>query len=82
MSTTFFSNLNLLAKDPIIGLTEEFNSDKRIEKINDLFKSNRVLIGGDDTKTGKKAIKKLVEIYSNWIPKEKILSRLSKFKSF
>ncbi len=34
MSTTFFSNLNLLAKDPIIGLTEEFNSDKRIEKIN------------------------------------------------
>ena len=42
--------------------------------INDLFKSNRVLIGGDDTKTGKKAIKKLVEIYSNWIPKEKILT--------
>lgn len=40
--------------------------------IEDLFKSDRVLIGGQQTKTGKDAINKLVEIYSKWIPKEKI----------
>jgi len=55
--------------------------------INDLFKSDRVLIGGDNTKSGKKAIKSLVEIYEKWIPKEKILttnvwsSELSKLAS-
>jgi len=38
-----------------------------------LFKSDRVLIGGDDTLTGKDAVNKLVNIYANWIPKEKIL---------
>ena len=42
--------------------------------INDLFKSDRVLIGGDQTKSKKKAIKSLVEIYSNWIPRDKILT--------
>ncbi len=40
--------------------------------IQDLFKSERVLIGGQQTKNGKEAINKLVEIYANWIPKEKI----------
>lgn len=40
--------------------------------INDLFKSDRVLIGGDQTETGKIAISKLVGIYKNWIPEEKI----------
>ena len=40
--------------------------------IQDLFKSDRVLIGGQQTKNGKEAINKLVEIYANWIPKEKI----------
>ncbi|MDC3130458.1 nucleotide sugar dehydrogenase [Bacteroidota bacterium] len=40
--------------------------------INDLFKSDRVLIGGQQTKDGKKAIKKLVDIYMQWIPLEKI----------
>ena len=55
--------------------------------IEDLFKSDRVLIGGDQTKTGQKAVKALVDIYSNWIPKEKILttnvwsSELSKLAS-
>ncbi len=34
MSTTFFSKITLLPKDPIIGLTEDFNSDKRESKIN------------------------------------------------
>ena len=38
--------------------------------INDLFKSDRVLIGGDDTKSGQEAVEKLVEIYERWIPKK------------
>ena len=42
--------------------------------IQDLFKSDRVLIGGDDTDSGQNAVQALVEIYSNWIPKEKILT--------
>ena len=41
--------------------------------IQDLFKSDRVLIGGDGSDSGQKAIKALVDIYTNWIPKEKIL---------
>ena len=55
--------------------------------IKDLFKSDRVLIGGDETDTGQKAVKALVDIYTNWIPKEKILttnvwsSELSKLAS-
>ena len=55
--------------------------------IEDLFKSDRVLIGGDSTKTGQEAIQALVDIYSKWIPKEKILttnvwtSELSKLAS-
>ena len=56
--------------------------------IKDLFKSDRVLIGGQQTKTGKEAISSLVDIYANWIPKEKIYttniwsSELSKLSSF
>ena len=42
--------------------------------IEDLFKSDRVLIGGDETSSGQDAIQTLVEIYANWIPKEKILT--------
>jgi len=42
--------------------------------IQDLFKSDRVLIGGDQTESGQKAVQTLVDIYSNWIPKEKILT--------
>jgi len=42
--------------------------------IQDLFKSDRVLIGGDETESGQKAVQALVNIYSNWIPKEKILT--------
>ncbi len=55
--------------------------------IQDLFKSDRVLIGGDETESGQKAVKALVDIYANWIPKEKILttnvwsSELSKLAS-
>ena len=42
--------------------------------IQDLFKSDRVLIGGNETEYGQKAVQALVDIYSNWIPKEKILT--------
>jgi len=55
--------------------------------IQDLFKSDRVLIGGDSTKSGQKAVKALSEIYNRWIPKSKILttnvwsSELSKLAS-
>tara|TARA_Y100000385_G_scaffold296_1_gene345 strand:- start:7790 stop:9172 length:1383 start_codon:yes stop_codon:yes gene_type:complete len=55
--------------------------------IKDLFKSDRVLIGGDPSKTGQKAVQALIDIYTNWIPREKILttnvwsSELSKLAS-
>ncbi len=55
--------------------------------IQDLFKSDRVLIGGDSTESGKAAVAALVSIYQNWIPREKILttnvwsSELSKLAS-
>ena len=42
--------------------------------IQNLFKSDRVLIGGDETNNGQKAIQALVDIYANWIPLEKILT--------
>jgi UDPglucose 6-dehydrogenase len=42
--------------------------------IQDLFKSDRVLIGGDETESGQKAVQTLSDIYVNWIPKEKILT--------
>jgi len=42
--------------------------------IEDLFKSDRVLIGGDETESGQKAVQALVNIYANWISKEKILT--------
>ena len=55
--------------------------------IQDLFKSDRVLIGGNSSETGQKAVQALTTIYSNWIPKKKILttnvwsSELSKLAS-
>jgi len=42
--------------------------------IQDLFKSDRVLVGGDSTHTGQAAVRSLVDIYTNWIPREKILT--------
>lgn len=42
--------------------------------IQDLFKSDRVLIGGDNTDYGQKAVQTLFDIYANWIPREKILT--------
>ena len=42
--------------------------------IADLFKSDRVLIGGRSSPEGKKAVQALVNIYANWIPREKIVT--------
>jgi len=42
--------------------------------VEDLFAPDRVLIGGDTTVEGKKAIQQLVDIYANWVPKDKILT--------
>ena len=41
--------------------------------IKDLFKSDRVLVGSEQTKSGNNAASKLTEIYERWIPKEKII---------
>ena len=42
--------------------------------IEDLFKSDRVLIGGRRTPKGEQAVQALVDIYANWIPSEKIVT--------
>ena len=42
--------------------------------VEDLFAPDRVLIGGDSTPEGQKAIQLLVDVYSNWVPKDKILT--------
>ena len=42
--------------------------------VEDLFAPDRVLIGGDTTPEGQKAIQQLVGIYANWVPKDKILT--------
>lgn len=42
--------------------------------VQDLLMPDRVLIGGDATPEGKAAIEELVQIYNNWIPRERILT--------
>jgi len=42
--------------------------------VEDLFAPDRVLIGGDSTTEGQEAIRKLVDIYANWVPTDKILT--------
>jgi len=55
--------------------------------IRDLYKSDRVLIGSDQTNKGLAAMESLVKIYKNWIPEERIIktniwsSELSKLAS-
>jgi len=41
--------------------------------IQDLYKSDRVLIGSDNTKRGREALNSLISLYEKWIPKNKIL---------
>lgn len=40
----------------------------------DLQQPDRVLIGGEQTPEGKKAMQALVEVYASWVPKAKILT--------
>lgn len=42
--------------------------------VEDLLSPDRVLIGGDTTSSGEIAINALVDIYSNWVSKDKILT--------
>ena len=42
--------------------------------VKDLFEPDRILIGGEESETGKEAIRKLCEVYENWIPIDKIIT--------
>ena len=42
--------------------------------IDDLMIPGRVLIGGEQTSEGLAAIEKLVSVYANWVPRERILT--------
>ena len=42
--------------------------------INDLFNADRVLIGGNQTPSGKLAVQALVDVYSNWLSPKQILT--------
>jgi UDPglucose 6-dehydrogenase len=42
--------------------------------VEDLLSPDRVLIGGDTNEEGQEAIAALVNIYANWIPRERILT--------
>jgi UDPglucose 6-dehydrogenase len=41
--------------------------------VEDLKKPDRVLIGGKDTETGRKAVATLASVYEHWVPKDRIL---------
>jgi len=42
--------------------------------VDDLLNPDRVLVGGDTTPEGQEAMNALVEVYANWIPKDRILT--------
>ena len=42
--------------------------------INDLLKPDRVLIGGEESEEGHRAIAELSAIYQHWVPKEKVIT--------
>ncbi len=42
--------------------------------VEDLDAPDRVLIGGDNTPEGQAAVQALVDVYNNWIPRERILT--------
>ena len=82
------STLPVRTAEKIKEVLNTHNSDKEIKfeilsnpeflaegtAINDLLKPDRVLIGGDNSESGKEATQLLVELYKKWIPKEKILT--------
>jgi UDPglucose 6-dehydrogenase len=42
--------------------------------VQNLLKPDRVLIGGEQTEQGQKAVKALVDIYARWIPEDRLLT--------
>ncbi|MES2239764.1 MAG: UDP-glucose 6-dehydrogenase [Bacteroidota bacterium] len=42
--------------------------------VQDLLNPDRILIGGDTTEEGQKAIQELVDVYANWVGKDRILT--------
>src|SRR3990172_2691855 len=42
--------------------------------VRDMQNPDRVLIGGRETESGQKAVEKLVQIYANWVPRERIIT--------
>ena len=42
--------------------------------VRDMQNPDRVLIGGRETESGQKAVQKLVELYANWVPRDRILT--------
>ena len=42
--------------------------------VRDMENPDRVLIGGRETESGQKAVEVLVELYANWIPRERIIT--------
>lgn len=42
--------------------------------VRDMLNPDRVLIGGDDGTTGSEAQQKLVDLYAQWVPRERILT--------
>ena len=79
------STLPVRTAEKIIEILEENSTDIHFEvlsnpeflaegtAISDMKSPDRVLIGGDETESGQNAVETLVDIYANWIPKEKIL---------
>jgi UDPglucose 6-dehydrogenase len=42
--------------------------------VRDMQNPDRVLIGGRETESGRKAVEKLVELYARWVPRDRILT--------
>jgi len=42
--------------------------------VKDLHNPDRVLIGGDEDEDGQRAMNALVDVYANWVPRERILT--------
>ena len=42
--------------------------------VRDMQNPDRVLIGGRETESGQNAVQKLVELYANWVPRDRILT--------
>lgn len=42
--------------------------------VKDLHNPDRVLIGGEEDEAGQRAMEALVEVYANWVPRERILT--------